>query len=100
MKNITVLSGQSLFDIAIQYTGAVINAYTIAFANGKSITDSLTVGEMIVIPDGLTIAKKELDYLTTSEILPASDITKEQQSLLDPDLGIGWMIIEETFIVS
>lgn len=99
MQTIAVLSGQSLFDIAIQYTGDVINTYALALANGKSVTDKLTVGELIVIPDGLVIATKEMKYLSSLEIVPATGVTKDQESVLIPDLGIGTMVIGSTFII-
>ena len=98
MKKIPVLSGQSLFDISIQYTGDVINTYALALANGKSVTDKFTVGELIVIPDGLTTATKEVKYLSSLGILPATAITTEQKVFI-PELGIGTMTIGTTFIV-
>lgn len=99
MEEITVLSGQSLFDIAIQYTGDVINTYAIALANSKSITDKLNTGETIFIPNALTKATRELKYLNSLGIIPATGITVDQDSVLIPELGIGTMTIGSTFIV-
>lgn len=99
MQNVKVLSGQSLFDIANQYTGDAINTYPIAKANGKSITDDLNVGEIIIIPNEVVIASRELKYLTSLEIKPATGITLEHGTILTPELGIGTMAIETTFIV-
>lgn len=100
MKNITVLSGQSLFDISIQYTGDVMNAFAIALENGKSVTDNLLVGESLVIPEGIKTATKELKYLSSLEIFPATGITGDQEYLTTQSFGIGTMVIEKTFIVS
>lgn len=99
MQKVAVLSGQSLYDIAIQYTGDVLNTYAIALVNGKSVTDSLAVGELIMIPDGLTIAIKEVNYLSSLGILPATGITVDQETVLIPELGIGTMVVGITFIV-
>jgi hypothetical protein len=99
MQNIKVLSGQSLFDISIQSTGNVNNTYAIALINGKSLTDNLTIGELIMIPVGLEVAKRELKYLDNLDILPATGITINEESVLIPKLGIGTMVIGSTFIV-
>lgn len=99
MQKVKVLSGQSLFDIAVQYTGNVVNTYAIALANNKSVTEKLTLGEILLIPAGLLIASRELKYLTSLEIVPATAITVDQDTVLIPKLGIGTMVIGSTFIV-
>ena len=48
---IIVLNSQSLFDIAIQHTGNVMNAFAIALENNISIGESLTPGRIISIPN-------------------------------------------------
>ena len=93
MNKIQVLSGQSLSDIAIQYTGDLKNTYAIAFFNNKSVTEPLAVGEWIAIPD-------ELILKSIYEIVPANAISNYQEDLLQEELGIGTMIIESTFIVA
>jgi hypothetical protein len=99
MQTITIRSGQSLFDIALQFTGDVINTYAIALANGKSITDALVTGETIEIPDGLVVATRELKYLRSFGILPATGVAIDQENILIPELGIGTMAIGTTFII-
>lgn len=99
MQKIKVLSGQSLFDIAVQYTGDATNTYLIAQVNSKAVTDVLTANEIITIPDGLQMGSRELKYLAGLEILPATGITIDQDSVLIPELGIGTMAIGTTFIV-
>jgi hypothetical protein len=94
MNSVQVLSGQSLSDIAIHYTGDLRNAYAIAFANAKSLTDALTVGEFLNIPDDIFIKSK------VYEIVPANGLSVYEEDLLVTNLGIGIMIIEETFIVT
>lgn len=47
---ILVAEHQSLFDIAIQYSGSALAAFDIAVANGISVTDDLTPGQKLKIP--------------------------------------------------
>lgn len=97
---VTSLVLQTWFDIANQHTGSVMNAYTIAFANGgRSITDDITPGEQIIIPDGIPILKKEVQYLENKKAIPATGITSADLEAINPTLGIGTMIIGSTFIV-
>jgi hypothetical protein len=100
MQKVKVLSGQSLFDIAIQYTGDAINTYAIAQVNGRSLTDCLLLDEYLVIPDGLLQGVKELKYLNSLSIVPATGITDEINNELVPDLGIGLMAVGTTFIIA
>ncbi len=74
MTTIKVLSLQSFLDLSIQYTGNVYNAFDIALANNKSITDALTVGETLIIPNGLTKSNKELQYFEARGLIPATAI--------------------------
>lgn len=97
---VTALVLQSWFDIAIQYTGSVMNAYAIAYANGgRSVTDDIIPGELITIPDTVPIFKKEVQYLENKEIVPATGITSADFEAINPVLGIGQMTIGSTFII-
>lgn len=71
---VKVLSGQNFLDIAIQHTGNVTNAYAIAKANNKSITDNLDADLIVIVPDSLSISTKEVQYLKAREIKPATSI--------------------------
>ncbi|WP_163401404.1 hypothetical protein [Flavobacterium fluviatile] len=96
----TVLVLQSWFDLAIQHTGNVTNAFALALANGeRSVTDDPVSGEQIVIPDSMTIYKKEVDYLKSKTAIPATGITQDQLEQFKPPVGIGTMVINSTFIV-
>lgn len=99
MQKITILSGQSLFDIAIQYTGDVANAFAIASLNQISITDKLSAQDSVLIPDSLITATREIKYLKSVGVIPATAINQDQQIVLLPELGIGTMTIGTTFIV-
>ncbi|MGZ9677543.1 hypothetical protein [Flavobacterium sp. GNP001] len=96
---ITALVLQTWFDIAIQSTGSVVNAYAIAMANGRSVTDHIIAGESIVIPQGIEVLKREIQFLESKNIIPATGITNDNLETINPTLGIGTMTIGTTFIV-
>lgn len=93
---INVLKGQSFFDIAIQETGDIANVYAIANANDISITDELTAGQDILIPDDVVINKKVISYYRSLGFKPASGIIKE----IETPQGIGFWSIGNDFKVS
>jgi hypothetical protein len=94
---VTALVLQTWFDIAIQHTGSIGNAYAISFANGgRSVTDEITPGEAIVIPATVSILKKEVQYLENKKAIPATSMKRPP---MPPELGIGTMAIGSTFIV-
>jgi hypothetical protein len=93
---VTALVLQTWFDIAIQHTGSVMNAYAIATANERGITDDIETGEIILIPEGISISKKELQYLASKKAIPATAMKKPP---IPPGLGIGYMRIGINFKV-
>lgn len=99
METAKVLVLQSFFDISVKYTGSIDNAYEIAKANNREVTDDLIVGETLMIPDGLTLSTKEIQYYQARNLLPATGITKADSDIVNPSLGIGSMVIESTFII-
>jgi len=94
-----VLHNQSLMDFSLQHTGSFKNAFLNAFENGKSITDSLEAGEILSIPANVITDDVILNYYNLKDVKPATAITQSQIDELEAN-GIGYMIIEETFIVS
>ncbi len=97
---VTALVLQTWFDIAIQHTGSVMNAYAISFANGgRSVTDEITPGELIVIPSEIEILKKTVQYLAAKKAIPATGIIPDDFEAINPIPGIGSMTIGTTFIV-
>ena len=98
MREITALVLQTWFDIALQYTGSTSNAYDIAKANSKSLTDDVVGGQIIVIPANLLLQNKEIYYFTTKKIAPSTAISNSEVNDIEV-LGIGSMIIEISFIV-
>lgn len=95
---ITVLHNQSILDIAIQHTGIATNAYEIAKINGLTISDILTPGQMLEIPEGI---EKDLDivnYYKSKGIQPATSLVGQNQEEQQPE-GISYWIINKDFIV-
>jgi hypothetical protein len=77
---VKVLSGQSLFDIAVQYTGIANTAIDIAKANGIDVTDKLTAGMTVVIPENIATDRQTVDYYTARNITPATDAQNDIES--------------------
>ena len=48
---ITVTSRQSVLDIALQHCGSLEAAFDIAQSNGISLTDDLTTGQSMSVPE-------------------------------------------------
>lgn len=94
----TVLHNQSFLDLAIQHTGSVFNAFAIATANGMSVSETVTPGTEIVLPENLQADNDILNYYQAKNIKPATAFT--QTEMIEQHRGIGWMQIEKTFKVS
>lgn len=95
---ITVLHNQSLLDISVQHTGTVENCFEIAVANGLSVTEELTPGVQLIIPESVKVNKEVLNYYTSKNIRPATAITKSGDYEQKPE-GISYWIINQDFIV-
>ncbi|MFC3158991.1 hypothetical protein SAMN05443633_107149 [Chryseobacterium arachidis] len=97
---IKVLNRQSILDISIQYTGDVQNCFAIAIANGMSVSDFLSSGLTLTIPDELEKNIDVINYYASKKIKPATGATLEQENQLPTLKGIGYMQIGNTFKVS
>lgn len=88
--------GQSFFDLVLQSSGSVENAFAMSLSNEVSITDPLFIDQEL-LPSG----KADLSIIESwsEKNLPATAITNQNHELITPDDGIGAMIIENTFIV-
>ncbi len=51
MTNTNVTEGQSLLDVAIGLLGSTARLFDLADANGLAVTDPLTPGQLLSIPD-------------------------------------------------
>ncbi|AKK73770.1 hypothetical protein OK18_15200 [Chryseobacterium gallinarum] len=96
MEIITALHNQSLLDIAIQYTGKVENSFIIAFHNDLSVTEILTPGMEITIPDALDT---DIDVVTFFSYRGYQPATALESNLVEvkPLEGVGYWEIGETF---
>jgi hypothetical protein len=88
--------GQSFFDLVIQGTGNIENAFAMSILNGISMTDTIVIDQEL-LPAG----KQETTIieLWSENNLPATALTDENTDLIVPAEGIGAMIIENTFII-
>lgn len=93
---VTVCEGQTLIDIAMQYCGDALAVADVAKLNGLGITDELTPGQTILIPDVAIDKVKIVEAF--AGLVPASK--DDDDNVLDQVLdGIDYWIIEEDFIV-
>ena len=96
---ITVLHNQSLFDIAIQHTGSVENAFAIAAANDMSITCFLQSGSKIIIPSDVKMNNDVKNYFDAKKIQPATGTTEGTENGTEELEGISYWIINKNFVV-
>ena len=89
-----VLSGQSLFDLAIQSAGSAEAAISLAIKNDISVTDSLEPGSALAETDDAN-NRAVADYFRINNIHPATSVDTGKQILI----GIGRMTIAENFVI-
>lgn len=81
---VKVMAGQSLLDIVVQTTGDIGNLMNVAAVNALSITAVLQAGQLITIPDGLTIRPNVVKAIAASTAKPSSEYMEaEQPSLMN-----------------
>lgn len=97
-----VLHNQSLLDFAVQHTGDVMNAFSIAMENGLAMSDKLEIGTVLKIPNSISKDRDTLDYYLAKKIKPATAITNLfADGTPEPQLeGIGYWFIGDDNIVS
>lgn len=96
-----VLHNQTLLDFAIQHTGNAQNAFEIAMANGISISDDISSGSNLIVPDTVVLDTDIKNYYTSRAIQPATALTTIIDDNTEPKLeGIGYWIIGDDNIVS
>jgi hypothetical protein len=94
MQSVTVKDGQTLFDIAIQSLGSADRVFDLAQLNGLSLSDELTSGQVLMLPDVDFEATETVDYFE-KPWFPASG----DGEMVVPG-GIGYMQIGTDFKVS
>ena len=75
---VTVRPNQSLFDIAIQEYGRAEAAFAVAKENDLSITEDLTTGQILNLPEGI---KKDIvaEHVQNVKLVIASDYTTTEE---------------------
>lgn len=89
-RKIRVAAGQNIGDIAVQYCGTHQAIFEIARLNGMSVTDEVSAGTEIVVPD--VIDRRVRKIYVEGNYFPATN-----GEILSG--GIGSMGIEFDFIV-
>lgn len=93
-----VRQGQSFLDMALQMTGSIDNAVALAVLNGRSLTDDLSVGQVLKeMPGG---KQKVIDFFTPASSRPATDLTYSPVTLPEPQEGISFWVIRVDFTVT
>lgn len=95
MTTVTVKDGQTLFDIAVQSLGSVDRVFDLAQLNGIGITDDLTSGQILLLPDVAFEDADTVDYFTKPWYPASGDGANDA-----PPGGIGYMQIGTNFKVS
>lgn len=81
--------------------GSIDAAFDLAYANGLSVTSELQAGKELVIPESLYKQFDVINYFSGKDKKIATYMALPDSGELSPELeGIGYMIIEDTFIVS
>lgn len=98
--NVIILNHQSLFDLALQEYGYPEAAFDLALANGMALSDELTVGDELVLPNlDEQRARDILAYYKANAITPATALTAQQKDDVIGCEGIGCWYINADFIV-
>jgi hypothetical protein len=94
-----VLHNQSLLDISLQNNGTVMSVFELAHKNGISITEALTPGQNIEVPERGAIDTTIVTFYQNKNQIIATGLSNSGNVDILPRLGIGTMIIGTTFIV-
>lgn len=91
-----VKQGQSFFDMVLQGTGNIDNAFEMAVLNNRIMTDCLEIGDLITPSE---VTDKRITSLFNANNLPATALADRGGEYPGGFRGIGEMIIGSTFIV-
>ncbi len=92
----TVLHNQNLFDISIQENGNVQTVFELALLNEISITENIQPAQKIEVVKSDLLVPELVDYFINRQQKVA---TGSVDTLEIRPTGIGYMIIENNFIV-
>lgn len=93
-KTITVLNGQQMPDIALQYYGVIDGIWDIANLNNISYTEYLVPGQQLLVT---VVTNETTKYLGSEKDKPTFVVAASY----DPSIfqGIGYWFIGDDFIV-
>lgn len=94
MKLVKVLYQQTIIDIAVQELGDAERAVEIAALNGLGITDELTAGQVLQVPDYDLSKINTVQLFTNTALAPAS-----VDDAMTVDEGIDYWALEMDFEV-
>ena len=97
MPNTKVSEGQTLLDITLQGTGDLTRVFEIAALNSVDITDDLSIGSNLVIPEPAIDKMYLVDLFAPVYRKPKSADTETDQ--IKGRDGISFWIIENDFVV-
>lgn len=99
METIKPQENQNIFDLSLQEYGSIEKVFDILEDNDKfDLTEDLSVYKDL--QTGREAFKKDIvEYYTSRNLKPATDLTDEEQFLMDNFSGIDYMIIEDDFII-
>ena len=96
MKTVTVLNNQSLWDISVQEYGTVEAVFELAMANDMGVTDLLTAGQELVLPevDKKIIKPEVVGYYRRNGLQPVTGETEVVETAVPvPGGNCEWIII-------
>ncbi len=99
MQVIKTGEGQTLLDIAMQYTGDVSRAVEIAHLNGLQLTDDLEAGMELQVPEAAIDKQYIAEAFAENDLHPASGETELPNADDEVLEGIDYWTIEDDFII-
>ena len=98
METVKVNPHQCLMDLSMQQKGGIDALFDFAALNGLSITENLTAGSVLLVPDVDVIDRVICQLLRDEGVVPANAYTSEDEAAIKG--GIGYMGIQVDFRVS
>lgn len=98
-KEVIILAGQTLADIAVRENGSVASMFDIAALNGIGVSDELKAGSTLLVPDTI-MDKTVAEFFRVRGFYPANGWSITEQQAAETLSGIGYWNIEIDFVVS
>jgi len=97
MAIVILQQGQGLMDVAVQHCGDAGALFSLALANGLSITEELSPGTILELPEVSNVGIKK--YFSDKELVPATGEDSNKKFIeLSPE-GVDYWAISEDFII-